>query len=89
MPAKAGIQDFEKFNKIKNCIPAFAGMTTLFPNCDTVPGGREVGEGGICLIFSHLPFEKGGYDGAPFNKLEPEAKVPGYDDSSRSILVVA
>ena len=31
MPAKAGIQDFEKLNKIKNWIPAFAGMTALFP----------------------------------------------------------
>jgi len=36
MPAKAGIQDFEKLNKIKNWIPAFAGMTTVFPDCDTV-----------------------------------------------------
>jgi len=38
MPAKAGIQDFE--NKIKNWIPAFAGMTALFPNCNTVSRGE-------------------------------------------------
>jgi hypothetical protein len=30
MPAKAGIQDFKYLNKIKNWIPAFAGMTALF-----------------------------------------------------------
>jgi hypothetical protein len=35
MPAKAGIQDFEKLNKIKNWIPASAGMTAFSPNCDT------------------------------------------------------
>jgi hypothetical protein len=39
MPAKAGIQDFEKLNKTKNWIPAFAGMTTPFPNCDTASQG--------------------------------------------------
>ncbi len=36
MPAKAGIQDFKYLSKIKNWIPAFAGMTPLFSNYDTV-----------------------------------------------------
>jgi hypothetical protein len=36
MPAKAGIQDFKYLNKIKNWIPASAGMTALFSNYDTV-----------------------------------------------------
>jgi hypothetical protein len=41
MPAKAGIQDFKYLNKIKNWIPAFAGMTALFSNYDTVSLARE------------------------------------------------
>jgi hypothetical protein len=44
MPAKAGIQDFKKLNKIKYWIPAFVGMTALFPQYDTVSEGG--GEGG-------------------------------------------
>jgi hypothetical protein len=40
----AGIQEFKYLNKIKNWIPAFAGMTTFFPYFDTVPrGGGLVG----------------------------------------------
>jgi hypothetical protein len=43
MPAKAGIQDFKILNKIKNWIPAFAGMTSPFPNYDTVSQrGRRI-----------------------------------------------
>jgi hypothetical protein len=49
MPAQAGIQDFEKLNKIKNWIPAFAGMTPLFPNCDTVSQ-----RGGIFFFLFHI-----------------------------------
>jgi len=40
MPAKAGIQAFKKLNKIKNWIPASAGMTAFFPQYDTVSSGR-------------------------------------------------
>jgi len=31
----AGIRDFKYLNKIKNWIPAFAGMTACFLVCDT------------------------------------------------------
>jgi hypothetical protein len=59
MPAKAGIQGFKKLNKIKNWIPASAGMTALFPQYDAVSKGgglrrefsRTVGEG---VMTNHL-----------------------------------
>jgi len=46
MPAKAGIQDFKILNKIKNWIPAFAGMTALSSNYDTVSRGGGLGKEG-------------------------------------------
>jgi hypothetical protein len=45
MPAKAGIQDFKKLDKIKYWIPAFVGMTALFPQYDTVSDGGGQGWG--------------------------------------------
>ncbi len=41
MPAKAGIQNFKYLNKIKSWIPAFAGMTALFSDCETVSREEE------------------------------------------------
>jgi len=53
MPAKAGIQDFEKLNKIKNWIPASAGMTALFSNYDTVSGCVKDLPLALAILFHH------------------------------------
>jgi hypothetical protein len=41
MPAKAGIQEYGIIQKKGNWIPAFAGMTALFPYYHTASQGRE------------------------------------------------